>query len=283
MLPLARILQMNKSTVVGVQLGQSMMTKSVIEACREYERYLNSQSSTGPNMDINSVISQVGKFKVIPILGDKGSIVAQTGAEIHDNSATAMQDIMDIRNSIVSSVGLLPSYIFGGLEGTAESLKAYVRYLRKLDSIQKSIIHGLKHLSLIELSSRGINEAVPSDISIVFANNISMANIERLEFLDILVGLLNNYTTFINTLSNDPNTADYIDKVEMLSFIKKKLSYLKGAEGAISISEDQEGSSDLTEDTSEIDEILNRLPKDVIKEISNNIDKVKKEIRPIDD
>jgi hypothetical protein len=284
MLPIARVLQLNRSTVVGVQLGQSMMTKSVIEACREYERYLNSQTSSTSYLDINAVISQVGKYKVVPILGEKGTIVEQQIK--NDNTEHAMQDILDIRNSIVSSVGLLPSYVFGG-DATkySESLKAYIRYLRKIDSIQKCIINGLKHLCLIELTARGITDAVPSDINVVFANNVSLANIERLEFLDILVSLLNNYTAFIETLSVNPSTATYIDKVEMLTFIKKKLSYLKGAEGAINISDKNEpedpGLTGMTEDTSEIDNILKGLPREVTREIHNNIIKINKEIRPV--
>ena len=285
MLPLARIIQLNRSTIVGIQLGASMMTKAVIEACREYERYLNSSSENYYNtFDIQNIISQVGKFKVIPILGEnKGQIIAQPGADPHDTTDRTIADIMDLRNSIVSSVGMLPSYFSGAVadKGFTESLKAYVRYLRKLDSIQKNITQGLNHLAMVELHSLGMDDAVPSDVKVVFANNVSLANIERLEFLDILVALLQNYHNFIDSLAQDPATNDYIDKVEMLSFIKKKLTYLKGAEGAINLNEEPPlGKEDVGEDTREIDEILENLPKDVRREISNNIIKIKKEIPP---
>ena len=280
MLPLSKVVQMNKNTIVGVQLGHSMMTKAVIDACREYERFLNSQTSSPSSaMDISSLMSTVGKYKVVPILGDKGQIVEQNiGGNQSDSTS---QDISNIRNSIVSSVGLLPSYVFGD-SPTNESLKAYIRYLRKIDSIQKCIISGLKHLALIELHVHGIHDAVPSDINVVFANTVSLANIERLEFLDILVSLLNNYTTYIETLAQNPSTKDYIDKVEMLTFVKKKLSYLKGAEGAISITDSDRPkhvTSGLTEDMSELDSIINNLPKEVIKEINHNIIKINKEAK----
>ena len=286
MLPLARVLQMNRSTVVGVQLGQTLMTKAVIEACREYERYLNSGVSSTSYLDVNAVINSVGKFKVVPILGDKGSIVEQK-LDNFESIDNAMKDIIEIRNAIVSSVGLLPSYVFEGDKQVHESLRTYIRYLRKLDSAQQCIVHGLKHLGLIELYSRGITDAVLSDVNVTFANNISLANIEKLEFLDILVSLLGNYTTFINTLSQDPSTTGFIDKVQMLSFIKRKLSYLHGAEEAISIrddnaEEDQENSDSkqMTEDLADIDAIIKGLPKNVRSEINNNIIKINREIGP---
>ena len=281
MLPISRVLQMNRNTLVGVQLGQSMMTKNVIEACREYERYLNSQSSSTASLDINAVIGQVGKFKVIPLLGDKGAIVEQTAGNA-DHTADAVKDIEEIKNAILTSVGILPGYISGSTDTNA-ALKAYVRYLRKIDSIQKCIVHGLKHLSLIELNSRGFSKVSPNDVKVVFANNISLANIERLEFLDILVGLVNNYTNYINGLSQDQTISEYIDKIEMLNFVKRKLSYMKGAEGAINLrnerdEDEEETTSSLTEDTSEIDRILRKLPRDVIREAHNNVIKIEKEI-----
>jgi len=275
MLPIARILQMNRNTIVGVQLGQSMMTKNVIEACREYERYLNASSSSSAPLDINAVVGQVGKFKVVPILGDKGQISEQAVGST-DHTATAMEDIKNIRDSILTSVGMLPGYVTGEQESMA-SLKAYVRYLRKIDSIQKCIIQGLKHLALVELVSRGFINVSYSDIKVVFANNISIANIERLEFLDILVSLVKNYTSFIDELSRDKSLESYIDKIRMLEFIKKKLSYMKGAEAPIRVNVDSTH-DELTEDTSEIDEILRRLPKEVIAEAYNSIEKIEREV-----
>ena len=286
MLPISRILQMNKSTIVGVQLGQSMMTKAVIEACNEYERYLNSSvSSSSALLDADSVIASIGKYKVIPIVGEQGKIVDQSISSSTDHSDAIATEITDIKNSIVSSVGLLPSYVFGDKD-TVESLKSYIRYLRKLDSVQQCMINGIKHLSLIELYAHNENDAVASDINVTFSNNISLANIEKLEFLDILVSMLDKYRTFMENLAIDPTTVEYIDKVQMLSFIKRKLSYMKGAEAAINIKDstrnvEKEDATNLQEDTFDIDEILKKLPKNVKKEISNNINKVQKEIKPI--
>jgi hypothetical protein len=187
-----------------------------------------------------------------------------------------MEDIKNIRNSILTSVGMLPGYVTGEQESMA-SLKAYVRYLRKIDSIQKCIIQGLKHLALVELVSRGFINVSHSDIKVVFANNISLANIERLEFLDILVSLVKNYSNYIDELSKDKSLESYIDKIQMLEFIKKKLSYMKGAEAPIRVNVDSTR-DELTEDTSEIDEILRRLPKEVIAEAYNNIEKIESEV-----
>lgn len=58
-------------------------------------------------------------------------------------------------------------------------------------------------------------------------SQLSKENIERLEFLDILVQLLRNYTSFMNSLSGMPEMAEHVDEVAILRFLRKKLAEFK--------------------------------------------------------
>jgi hypothetical protein len=220
MIPLARLMQLDKNTVLGVRLGQNMVLKKALSACREYERFLNTRIGGASTLDINTLVNNIGKYKVIPLLGDKGAVEEMP---INPPEIGDLNDIQDIRNSIVSSVGLPPAYVFGD-QASNDSLRSYVRYLRKLETIQSCIKLGLKHLATIELYLHGYEDVTPDSINVSFSNLVSIANIERLEFLDILVSLLSNYTTFIGSLKEVEGCSEYIDTVAMLRFTFQLIS-----------------------------------------------------------
>jgi hypothetical protein len=264
-MPFARILQLDRNSIIGVRMGQTTMMHQAMKAVREYERFLNARSSSVDPLDIMSLIKNIGKYKVIPLMGDKGDIQDMTppAPEIGD-----MTDINDMRTSIISSVGLPPSYVSGDNNAASnESLKAYVRYLRKLESVQRCLVEGLMHLSLVELNIQGHTGAMASDVKISFSNLVSISNIERLEFLDILVTLLQNYTTFIDTLSQQEGVGEYIDKVAMLQFLHSKLRNFRGAEAPLKI-EGPGGTAYEPEQpvADSLDDIVARLPKEMLNE-----------------
>ena len=270
MIPLARLMQLDKNTILGVRLGQNMVLKKALSACREYERFLNTRVGATATLDINTLVNNIGKYKVIPLLGDKGAVEEMP---INPPEIGDLSDIQDIRNSIVSSVGLPPAYVFGD-QASNDSLKSYVRYLRKLETVQTCIKAGLRHLSLIELYLHGHEDATPNDINVSFSNLISIANIERLEFLDILVSLLTNYTTFISSLKEIEGCAEYIDTMAMLQFIQSKLRHFRGAETPINIKD----SAPVEAKSSALDNIFKEIPKNVFREISSRIDEANKDL-----
>ena len=268
MIPLARLMQLDKNTVLGVRLGQNMVLKKALSACREYERFLNTRVSSGSTLDIDTLVNNIGKYKVIPLLGDKGAVeeMPVNPPEIGD-----LNDIQDMRNSIVSSIGLPPAYVFGD-QASNDSLKSYVRYLRKLETVQNCIKSGLKHLALVELYLQGFVVS-PDEIDISFSNLVSIANIERLEFLDILVSLLNNYITFISSLKEMEGCAEYIDTLAMLKFIQAKLRHFRGADAPIHIGEET-----TSESVNPLDEILSSIPKSTFRELTSKIDETISEL-----
>lgn len=269
LIPLSRLLQLDRNTVLGVRLGQQMQLKQALSACREYERFLNTRVTSTASLDINQVVNNIGKYKVLPILGDKGTVEEMP---VNPPEMGDLNDIVDMRNQIVTSVGLPPSYVFGETGATSmESLKSYVRYLRKLESVQTCLKEGLKHLGLIELYLHGYNDAVKSDIDVTFSNIVSIANIERLEFLDILVSLLGNYTNFIGTLKEMEGAGEYIDTLAMIQFVYGKLKHFPGAEAPLKVTDFEEQRKKKDVD-SHIRDLVESLPKGAREEAMNLIE-----------
>jgi hypothetical protein len=271
LIPVSRLLQLDRNTVLGVRLGQQMQLKQALSACREYERFLNTRVTSTASLDINQVINNIGKYKVLPILGDKGTVEEMP---VNPPEMGDLNDIVDMRNQVVSSVGLPPSYVFGETGATSmESLKSYVRYLRKLESVQSCLKEGLKHLGLVELFLNGFTEATKDDVDVTFSNIVSIANIERLEFLDILVSLLGNYTNFIGTLKEIEGASDYISTVDMLQFVRSKLKHFPGAEAPIAVSDIEETKKKPDIPGIHLQELLESLPPSTRKEVQHRVEK----------
>lgn len=229
-LPVMRFMQLDRRTLVGVQVPPAMNPTKVAEMMQDYERVINEATnstydSSSGTIDINSLISKLQKFRVVPIQGDKGQLSTQ---EIPMPEIKDLTDADYLINTIFTGIGFPKEYLMPGVESS--NLKQFVRYLKMIASIQFTIQKGIKHAALIHLNAKGMN-AVSNDIEVRFETAISIENIDELEYVDILNSLLGNYTTQIQTLSEIegvPNQA--IDWDEVLRFLHSKLKNFRGAE-----------------------------------------------------
>jgi len=139
-----------------------------------------------------------------------------------------MEDFDYIKKTVFEGVGVPSAYVLGG-EGK-ESLKTYVRYLKKLASIQRSLVVGLKHIAVVHLRALG-HKALPSDINIEFANLVSVENLDELEYLDILTSLLRNYWEFVRDMDDvDGPTPGIVNWGEVMTFLYDKMKSFAGSE-----------------------------------------------------
>lgn len=139
-----------------------------------------------------------------------------------------MDDFDYIKKTIFEGIGVPSAYVLGG-EGK-ESLKTYVRYLKKLASIQRSLVVGLKHISVVHLRALG-HKALPADINVEFANLVSVENLDELEYLDILTSLLRNYWEFVRDMDDvDGPTPGVVDWGEVMTFLYDKMKSFAGSE-----------------------------------------------------
>lgn len=140
----------------------------------------------------------------------------------------SLEDFDYIKKTVFEGVGVPSAYILGG-EGK-ESLKTYVRYLKKQASIQRSLIVGIKHIATVNLRALG-HKATPADINVEFANLISIENLDELEYLDILTSLLRNYWEFVRDMDDvDGPTPGIANWGEVMTFLYNKLQSFAGSE-----------------------------------------------------
>ena len=156
--------------------------------------------------------------------------------DIHHNFAlsagifvhNSMDDFDYIKKTVFEGIGVPSAYVLGG-EGK-ESLKTYVRYLKKLASIQRSLVVGLKHIATVHLRALG-HKALPADINVEFANLVSVENLDELEYLDILTSLLRNYWEFVRDMDDiDGPTPGIVNWGEVMTFLYEKMKSFAGSE-----------------------------------------------------
>jgi hypothetical protein len=139
-----------------------------------------------------------------------------------------MDDFDYIKKTVFEGIGVPSAYVLGG-EGK-ESLKTYVRYLKKLASIQRSLVVGLKHIATVHLRALG-HKALPADITVEFANLVSVENLDELEYLDILTSLLRNYWEFVRDMDDiDGPTPGIVNWGEVMTFLYEKMKSFAGSE-----------------------------------------------------
>ena len=230
-LPVIRLTQLDKRSLIGVRLPGVTRLDKAAEIAREYERVINdtfrttSIAMTG-EISVPDLIANITKYRVIPLLGDKGSIEMQ---EIPSPELGSMDDFDYIKKTIFEGIGVPSGYILGG-EGGNDNLKTYVRYLKKVASIQRALVVGLKHVGSVHLRLLGYN-VTSNDIEVDFANIISIENLDELEFLDILTSLLKNYYDFIRDLDDESGpTGKVVDWGEVLRFLHEKMKSFAGSE-----------------------------------------------------
>jgi hypothetical protein len=233
-LPVMRFLQLDRRVLVGVRVPPALKPENIVEMMRNYERVINestgsSYNSTTGDIDVQSLVSRLSKYRVVPIQGEKGEINTQ---EIPTPEVKDLADAEYLIDTVFTGIGFPKEYLMPGVE--ASNLKQYVRYLKMIASIQYAIQKTAKRAALIHLNAKNMN-AVPDDIDVQFETAISIENIDELEYVDILNNLLGNYTNSIETLQQIEGVPEEaIDWDEVLRFLHGKLKNFRGAEAFLS-------------------------------------------------
>lgn len=251
-------------------VGDSMMplyrrTKSkyadtLIESVFDFEEVYQPGAGWRPTRDLLSVIKPINyKEGTAPSLNHKITKIEDAGVEdVYDftvegyhnfglgcgifvHNSIEIQDIpspeigrMDdfeyLKRTIFEGIGVPPQ----GGDGSKETLKTYVKYLKKLASIQRSLVVGIKHIAVVHLRALG-HKALQSDINVEFANLVSIENLDELEYLDILTSLLRNYWEFVRDMDDvEGPTPGIVNWGEVMTFLHEKMRSFAGSEKFLS-------------------------------------------------
>lgn len=225
MVPAAKLSKLSAGTLVGVNLPPGIELDKAMAASKKIEGMINRKvgiDTYKQEITLESIISSAGKLKVVPLLGEKGTLQKlDYQADEPDNLLAAVEDI---RKAILGAIGIPYEIIYGGGASKGEILKKYARYLRKLKTIQKCLADGIREIIYIHLANKNISYK-EADINIEFRNKlIEIDNLDRLEFMDTTVSLLKNLKEFVFDLASESSPIkDDIDIGEFKSLLAEQL------------------------------------------------------------
>ena len=230
LVPASKLSKLSEGTIIGVQVPAGYEIEQGLEACEQIEGVLNRKlgvdKRTG-DITVESILASTGKLKCVPIFGDKGSTTKlDTKSDEPDELLGA---VSELRRTILDSIGIPFELVFSSDSGSSkgELLKRYARYLRRLKNIQRAIIDGIYQIVAIHLANKGIDWR-RKDIFIEFRNTlVEIDNIDRLEFIDTVVSMLNNVKTFVNEISDpdgDSPIANQVDISKWTEFLSNQMN-----------------------------------------------------------
>jgi hypothetical protein len=238
--PALMLTKLASAKVIGVNMPQSSQFSDIVGMIQSYEKYLNIQSDKMKtkyevgDMDISDLLKETGRWKVVPILGDKGRMELQ---DVRQEDTGLREDLREMRDEVSIAVGVPPILLFAEMTGDthkADVLKQYGRYVKKLKSIQNAISAGLRNLAVIHLRNSGITDIVPSKIQTSFTSVVDVEDLDKMEFTSAAVDILSTMLRFLGDLDTSAEFKGYTNPQGFIEFARKCLSNLGGAEDIIS-------------------------------------------------
>lgn len=204
MVPAAKLSKLSSGTLVGVNLPAGTDLNKALDAAKRIEGMINKQigiDSYKNEITLETIMSSAGKMKVVPLLGDKGTL--QKLDYQSDEPDDLVRSVKDLREVICTSLGMPYELIFGNSETKGALLKKYARYLRRLKSVQRALADGVREIIYIDLANAGVPFKL-DEVEVEFSNKlIEIDNLDKLEFVDTTIGLLKNLDTFVKDLNSE--------------------------------------------------------------------------------
>jgi hypothetical protein len=255
LVPATKLSKLSAGTLIGVNVPEGYDIKQAAHAAKEVENIISNKVSVDDKrgeLSIEKILASAGKFKVIPLFGgDKGQIDRIDYRS--DEPDDLLSSIEDLRRVICQSIGIPYEILFSSdSDNKGEFLRKNSRYLRKLKAIQRAIENGIKQLIFIHLSNKEIDYE-KEDVKVDFFNKlVEVDNLDRLEFMDTVIGISDNVTRFINEISEEGGLLEgAINKTKVAEFLQNQFQMV-GLQDAIDLdqvasdedSEEEEGSEE---------------------------------------
>ena len=230
LLPMKFVNNALRTKLVSVSVPASTKPTDAQKIAKAFEKLINNtlkiDKKEGSNSEeiLKSLQSKVGNVKVIPNWGDKGELAAQDFTSDNDFDAI-FEKVTDIRKMILTTIGI-PSSIIDEENLKTDIIKQNVRYTKKLKSIQASLIEGLQRLFIIHLNNKGMTQFIKENIKITFLNVLNIDDLEKLEYIDLMVSMLDNFNSYIGNFEDNENIE--IDWENYVKLINDNFSNIVG-------------------------------------------------------
>ena len=215
--PLGFINDALSTKLVSVSVPATTKPAEAQKIAQTFEKMINKtlKISTDGQTDeeiLSTIGSRVGDVKVIPSWGDKGELQAED-FNSENNYDEMGEKIVDIRKMALSTIGI-PSSIIDEEGIKSDVIKDHIRYTKKLKSIQFALKEGLQRMIIVHLTNNGFTNYTKEDIDVVFLNILNTDDLEKLEYIDLTVSMVDNFKSFISDYEDHDmigvNTEEYV-------------------------------------------------------------------------
>jgi len=229
LIPLGFINDALATKLVSVTVPASTKPAEAQKIAQVFEKMINKSLKVGTadktdEEILRTIGARVGEVKVIPNFGDKGELQAEDFNSENDY-AEMQEKIIDIRKMALTTVGV-PASIIDEEGIKSDVIKNHIRYTKKLKSIQYALKEGLQRLLIIHLSNLGFRNYVKENIDIVFLNILNTDDLEKLEFLDLTVSMVDNFKSFIKDFEDHDEIE--INMKEYVKFLNSQFERMAG-------------------------------------------------------
>lgn len=227
LIPATKLSKLSQGSIVGVNLPEGYDLEKGLAAIKRVEGILNKKVGVDPKLGeltVESIMATSGRYKAIPIFGDKGGIDRIDYKETESDDL--LSNVKDIREITCDSIGIPYELVFKS-EGDSKSsiIKRYTRYLKRLKMAQRSLHDGIRQIVKIHIANRGGVSYKDEDLKIEFLSKLSgIDNLDNLEHMDITISMMSNLRNFINDFMDTSSQLDVeVDMEIFKDYLNKNL------------------------------------------------------------
>lgn len=228
-IPINFINKASATKLVSVTVPSTTKPTEAQKIAKTFEGMINNTLVSGvsgkSDEDILKDLStKLGQVKVIPNFGDKGELNAED-FNSEDKFEDIHEKVIDLRKMILTTIGV-PSSIIDEEGMKSDVIKDHVRYTKKLKSIQYALKEGLQRIFIIHLVNNGFDNYIKEDIKVQFLNVLNTDDLEKLEFLDLTVSMLDNFKSFMEDFED--NEKINVNMPEYVKFMNGQFEVMTG-------------------------------------------------------
>jgi len=221
----------SKQPILTVTVPENIKPDQAIDIAKSYEKLINN-SLNKVEIDfeniketLDSILENTSKVKVIPDWGNKGQIQKQD-LEVYSELDDIYEKINDLRTLILNTNGFPSSLFENESSQRIDLIQNNVRYTKKLKMFQQSLKYGLQQLFLIHLKNQNFDINY-KNISIEFTNVINISDLEKIEYLSMVIETMRTIKDFIDSIAeNSDELGINVNRKSLIKFYNKTFKKL---------------------------------------------------------
>ena len=241
--------KVTKQPILSVSVPESMAPDKAIEVSKAYEKMINNSLNKveidfeNVQQTLENILENTSKIKVIPDWGSKGQI-EKKDLEVYAELDEIFEKIEDLRNVILQTNGFPTSLFENDSTQRIDLIQNNVRYTKKLKTFQQSLKNGLIHLFLVHLKNQNFN-LTRKNVQIEFINVINISDLEKIEYLSLVIDTMSNVKDFINEIAEDSDDLGVnVNKKSLIKFYNDIFKKLFTDTDMFTFKEDKDNSSE---------------------------------------